>query len=118
MTSGVLNDPDSVLLNGEHAPRWVWTSGQRHRIRFINITADDILVIALLKRDAPVTWRLLTKDGAPPTVGSQPVPAKVTIAVGETYDFEFDAPDGRATFWLEVRSTSGKWQAQGQVIVK
>ena len=41
-----------------------------------------------------------------------------TIAVGETYDFEYTAPAGRGLMWLDVRSTSGKWQAQGQVIVK
>ena len=25
---------------------------------------------------------------------------------------------GRQNLWIEVRSTAGKWQAQGQVIVK
>jgi FtsP/CotA-like multicopper oxidase with cupredoxin domain len=119
LASSVLTDPDSVLLNGERTPRWTWSSGRRHRLRFINITADDILTVSLVQRDAPVTWRPLTKDGATvSTEEKQTLPAKVTIAVGETYDFEFDAPAGRATLWLEVRSTSGKWQAQGQVIVK
>ena len=45
-------------------------------------------------------------------------PARVTIAVGETYDFEVETPAGRQTLWLEVRSTDGKWQAQGRVLVK
>jgi hypothetical protein len=40
------------------------------------------------------------------------------IAVGETYDFEYQAPEGRKTAWLEVRTPGGKWQAQGQVIIK
>jgi len=40
------------------------------------------------------------------------------IAVGETYDFEYVAPPGRHSLWLEERSTGGKWQAQGQVIIK
>ena len=45
-------------------------------------------------------------------------PARQTIAVGETYDFALDLPRGRQTVWVEVRSTSGKWLAQGQVIAK
>ena len=45
-------------------------------------------------------------------------PARQTIAVGETYEFEYEAPQGRKTAWLEVRTTSGKWQVQGEVIVR
>ena len=117
--SGILNDATSVVLNGQRAPRFVWRAGGPHRIRVINITPDDILSVSLRKGDTAVTWRPLTKDGLPvPTVDGPPRPAILTIAVGETYDFEFEAPVGRAMLWLEVRTTSGKWQAQGQVIVK
>jgi len=49
---------------------------------------------------------------------SQPVGARQLIGVGETYDFEFEAPPGRQNLWLEVRNPGGKWQAQGHVIVK
>jgi hypothetical protein len=42
----------------------------------------------------------------------------VKIAVGETYDFEYEAPPGRGGLWLEVRTTGGKWQAQGRVVLK
>jgi len=45
-------------------------------------------------------------------------PARQTIAVGETYDFEYQAPEGRRTAWLEVRTAGGKWQAQGHVIIR
>ena len=44
--------------------------------------------------------------------------ARQTIAVGETYDFAYQRPDGRKTAWLEVRTTGGKWQAQGHVVIK
>jgi FtsP/CotA-like multicopper oxidase with cupredoxin domain len=115
--SSLLEDIDSVVVNGERAPRWVWHSGRRHRIRVVNITADDVLVVSLRKGDTPVAWRLLTKDGAPAASGDAQ-PAIVTIAVGETYDFAVDAPAGPGRLWLEVRSTSGRWQAQGQVILK
>ncbi len=108
-----------VVVNGERSPRWVWRAGQRHRIRLVNITPDDILSVSLRKGDAAASWRPLTKDGAPvPVIDGPPIPATVTIAVGETYDFEYTAPAGRGLMWLDVRSTSGKWQAQGQVIVK
>ena len=29
----------------------------------------------------------------------------MTIAVGETYDFEYEAPAGRDMLWLDVRTT-------------
>ena len=66
----------------------------------------------------PRLRRPLTKDGAP--VGGADAKAgaaRVTIAVGETYDFEIDTP-ARGTLWLEVRGTDGKWQAQGRVLVR
>ena len=115
----VLGDPATVMLNGEHAPRFVWQAGVRHRVRLINITPDDIFFVSLQTADAPAIWTPLTKDGAPlPTGMRAPVPARQLIAVGETYDFEYQAPAGRKTGWIEVRTTGGKWQAQGQVIIR
>jgi FtsP/CotA-like multicopper oxidase with cupredoxin domain len=117
--SSILDDANSVVLNGERTPRWLWRTGGVHRVRLINITPDDILSVSLRKGDTAVMWRPLTKDAVPvPAVDGPPVPATVTIAVGETYDFEYEAAAGREMLWLDVRSTSGKWQAQGQVIVK
>jgi FtsP/CotA-like multicopper oxidase with cupredoxin domain len=115
----VMNDAESVVLNGEHAPRLVWAAGQRHRIRLINIAPDDIFSVSLQTADGLATWTPLTKDGAPlPSDACVSVPARLTIAVGETYDFEYQAPPGSKTAWLEVRSTAGKWLVQGQVTVK
>ena len=107
------------MLNGDRQPTFVWKAGARHRVRLINITTDDIVTVSLQTTDGPVTWRPLTKDGASlPPDRCGPGPARQTIAVGETYDFEVQAPAGRQNLWLEVRSTGGKWHAQGQVIVK
>jgi FtsP/CotA-like multicopper oxidase with cupredoxin domain len=117
--AAILGDPDSVVLNGERAPRFVWKAGQRHRVRLINITPDDIFSVALQTADGPVMWQPLTKDGARVSeADSAAAPARQTIAVGETYDFEYDAPAGRKTAWLEVRTTSGKWLVQGQVTIR
>jgi FtsP/CotA-like multicopper oxidase with cupredoxin domain len=111
--------PSPVLLNGQDAPRMVWKAGARHRIRLINITPSDIFNVVLQTSEGPVNWRPLTKDGAPlPPSRCQPGLAKQVIGVGETYDFEYEAPAGRRNLWLEVRSPGGKWQNQGHVIVR
>jgi FtsP/CotA-like multicopper oxidase with cupredoxin domain len=117
--AGILEEASSAVVNGEHAPRWVWRAAARHRIRVINITPDDVLQVSLASRDAVAKWVPLTKDGAPMPVSERhPIPAEVRIAAGETYDFIYEAPPGRATLWLEVRSASGKWQSQGRITVR
>ena len=108
-----------VLLNGSRSPQDVWKAGSRHRVRLINITPDDILSVSLQTPDGPIVWTPLTKDGATlPAAQCKPVPARQTIGVGETYDFEVQTPAARQNWWLEVRSTGGKWQVQGQVVVR
>jgi manganese oxidase len=108
-----------AVLNGEINPRASWKAGARHRIRLVNITPDDVFVVSLSAGDGPVTWTPLTKDGAPvPSTQQDARPARQTISVGETYDFVYDAPPGRKTLWLDVKSPAGKWQVQGQVTVK
>ena len=54
-----------TILNGARAPHFTLKSGQAHRFRFINITSDDIFVVSVGTSDGPVSWRPLTKDGAP-----------------------------------------------------
>jgi FtsP/CotA-like multicopper oxidase with cupredoxin domain len=116
-TSLVPNAP--TLLNGEVSPRFVWKAGTRHRVRFVNITPDDVLVVTVQGADGPISWTPLTKDGAPvPAADAKAMPARQIIAVGETYDFEFDVPAGRRNLWIEARTLAGKWQVQGHVIVK
>jgi FtsP/CotA-like multicopper oxidase with cupredoxin domain len=112
--------PDApAVINGAPAPQSVWRAEARHRIRLINITPNDVLSMSLRTNIGPVTWRPVGKDGAavPPersTVGA----AVVTLGVGETYDFEYDAPKGRHTLWLEAKTPGGRWLAQGHVIVR
>jgi manganese oxidase len=117
--SSPLEDATSVEVNGQRSAALTWRAGTTNRIRLINITPDDIFAVSLVARDTPVSWKPVTKDGAPvPQGDGQPGPAKVRIAVGETYDFEYDAPPGRATLWLDVRTSSGRWQSQAKVLVK
>ena len=108
-----------LVINGEPAPRSTWKAGQRHRVRLINITPDDILTVAVESARGVTSWTPLTKDGAPlPAALRAAVPARQTIAVGETYDFELDVPPGPQNLWIDVRTTAGKWLAQGHVIVR
>jgi FtsP/CotA-like multicopper oxidase with cupredoxin domain len=106
-----------VVINGESAPKSVWQSGRQHRIRLINITPNDTVVATLRTATANVTWRQVAKDGAAIAAAGS-VEASQTIAVGETYDFECAAPVGRQTLWLELKSPSSRWFAQGQIIVR
>ena len=116
---GVSAGASPPVLNGESQPRFVWRAATLHRVRLINITTDDIFTVTLQSNGGPVMWRPLTKDGAPlPPDRCVPGPARQTIAVGETYDFEVQTPPGRQNLWLEVRTTGGKWQVQGQIIVR
>jgi FtsP/CotA-like multicopper oxidase with cupredoxin domain len=107
-----------VVLNGQRELKDAWKSGVRHRIRLINITPSDIFAVTLQTGDGPVTWRPVAKDAAAlPRERCQPRSARQVIGVGETYDFEYQAPAGRQTLWLEITGTGGKWQTQGQVVV-
>jgi len=119
MMSSILEEAETAVVNGAHAAQVTWRAGARNRIRLVNITPDDLLTVSVVARDAPVTWRPLTKDGAPVTAeDAAPRAATVRIAVGETYDFEYEAAPVPATLWLEVRTSSGKWQSQARVTVK
>jgi FtsP/CotA-like multicopper oxidase with cupredoxin domain len=108
-----------TVLNGDRDPKFAWKAGATHRIRLVNITPDDIFIASLAGPDAPATWRPVAKDGAPvPPAQAVARPSTQKIAVGETFDFEFDAPAGRQLLWINVRTPAGRWEAQGRVVIK
>jgi FtsP/CotA-like multicopper oxidase with cupredoxin domain len=108
-----------TVLNGEPEPVLTLKAGVRHRLRFVNITPGDVYIVSLATATDPVQWCPVTKDGAPVPAGAAGSRAAAQkIAVGETYDFEYDAPPGRQSLWLNVRTPAGKWQVQGRVLVK
>jgi len=82
----------SLLLNGSAHPEPIeLRAGTKYRFRFINIMAPNPpLAVSLLSGDAPVSWRAIAKDGADlPSGQATARPTQQMIAVGETYDFEF-----------------------------
>ena len=80
-----------LLLNGSTAPPpLVLRAGMRYRLRFIDILANNSIVINAVQDGKPVEWTPIAKDGADlASVHSVATPATFTIAPGETYDFTF-----------------------------
>lgn len=78
-----------LLLNGATAPAPLGLrAGVRYRLRFIDILANNSIVINAIQDGKPVEWVPIAKDGADlPSVQSVATPATLTIAPGETYDF-------------------------------
>jgi len=80
-----------LLLNGSATPApLAFRAGVRYRLRFIDILANNSIVINAVQDGKPVEWTPIAKDGAdlapvPPFA----IPASFTIAPGETYDFTF-----------------------------
>jgi FtsP/CotA-like multicopper oxidase with cupredoxin domain len=93
-----------LWLNGSDAPDLgSFRVGQTYRVRIINILPDNPPVDLILRAaGTPVTWRPLAKDGADLPPGQRASrPAKVTLAIGETYDFEF-RPETAGELTLEA----------------
>jgi FtsP/CotA-like multicopper oxidase with cupredoxin domain len=108
-----------TTLNGSRQQQFVWKAGARHRLRFINITPGDVFVTSLAKTDGPVEWRPLSKDGERvPAADRTQGEATQTMAVGETFDFEYDAPPARHSLWINVRTPAGRWAVQGRVAIR
>lgn len=80
-----------LLLNGSTTPApLVLRAGVRYRLRFIDILANNSIVINAAQDGKPVEWTPIAKDGADlASVQSVATPASFTIAPGETYDFTF-----------------------------
>lgn len=114
------NEPFAV--NGEAPPRALdLKAGIRHRLRFINITADGVnLTVQLLSGFDPVRWTIVGKDGAEiPASRRTPAPARQRVAVGETYDVELaPLPPRPVGLWMELRRGSGELLFQWPVRVR
>jgi manganese oxidase len=113
------SDNTAIMLNGETDPGPIeLKQGVRYRFRFINITPHDpLLTASLLSGSSPVVWRAVAKDGADlPASQSTVGPARQTVSVGETYDFEFQSPSA-AELRLEVFRPARAAIVQSQITV-
>ena len=113
------SDNTPILLNGEADPAPIeLKQGVRYRFRFINITPHDpLLSVSLLAGSSPVAWRAIAKDGADlPISQATERPARQTVSVGETYDFEFE-PRSTTELRLEVFRPAREESAQSQIVV-
>jgi FtsP/CotA-like multicopper oxidase with cupredoxin domain len=95
-----------------------WRLGGRHRLRFLNMgLAVSIRPVITMGKDT-LTWRAIAKDGAdlPP---SQQVtgPARATVSVGETADFEF-TPPRRGEYLLTLAAAPNRPPVVQRIVVR
>ena len=113
---------EPFVVNGDVTPRPLdLKAGVSHRLRFINITADNVaLTVQMLSGFDPVTWTLVGKDGAAtPPAQRTARPARQLVSVGETYDFELAPMSPRPVgLWMELRRGSGELLFQWPVRVQ
>ena len=103
-----------IWLNGSRSPVFgALRAGQTYRLRIINIVPENPPVNVSLKITGnPAMWRPIAKDGADLPTGQRKLcPAQVTIAVGETYDFEF-RPEGAGEVAIEVVRPANRFPAE------
>jgi FtsP/CotA-like multicopper oxidase with cupredoxin domain len=103
-----------IWLNGSRSPAMdSLRAGRTYRFRIINIVPENPPVEVRLTRGADsIMWRPVAKDGADlPERQRTPEPARLTIAVGETYDFELRA-DGPGDLTLEVVRPANRFPAE------
>lgn len=83
-------------------PPMIIKAGMKYRFRLINISPNAAANVTLVGPTGPVQWKAVAKDGAdlPPSQAT-PRPARQQVAVGETYDFEYQ-PEGPMELRLDV----------------
>jgi manganese oxidase len=103
-----------ILLNGRlDADTIDVRAGVPTRLRFINIRNESSTELALDQNGAPVSWRIVAKDGADlPAHQIRERPAAMLSAPGETFDAMITpAKPGTMTFrYLAQAGDSTTWQ--------
>jgi len=117
---GALDLKSPLVLNGSAQPEPLrLKAGVKYRLRFINITPNNNgSQVSLLAGSSPVRWRAVAKDGEdlPPGQAIEQE-ARLVIAVGETYDFEFE-PTTKGDLRLEVLRLFNRTWAVTEVQVR
>ncbi len=117
---GAFDLKSPILLNGSAQPEPLrLKAGVKYRLRFINITANgNGFQVSLVAGSSPVRWRAVAKDGEdlPPAQAIEQE-ARLVVAVGETYDFEF-GPATKGDLRLEVLRPFNRTWAVAEVQVR
>lgn len=100
--------PDSVTLN----------RGMKYRLRVVNIAPNLSAEIEIGSDQHPVTWVAISKDGADlPSRLTKKEDARLHIASGETYDFEFQ-PDAAGEIPVNVKNGFGSGKVTETFVVQ
>lgn len=92
-----------IVVNNGRDPALEIEAGRTHRLRIINITADDLVELELHDSRGPVSWRILAFDGADaPSAHRVERSAILLTSPGETVDVEITPDVGDLR--LRVRS--------------
>jgi FtsP/CotA-like multicopper oxidase with cupredoxin domain len=82
-----------IVVNDGAEPALELERGATHRLRIINITAEDRVALEVHDANGPITWRILAVDGADvPAPLSGERPARLLTGPGETVDVEIRPP--------------------------
>lgn len=108
-----------ITINGEEVPNpMVFDRGGRYRLRLINMAPDLAADFQLGSKEHPVTWDAIAKDGAMlPARLAKTSDARLHIASGETYDFEFQ-PKMAGEIPLEVENIVNQAKVETKVVVR
>ncbi len=108
-TPRLQSEDGTVYVNGSATPpAQNLRAGVRYRIRLMNLhNSRPGLNVKITRASLPLTWRALAKDGMdlPPSRATVR-PSVQLLANGETYDFEFTAPEA-GELRLEIAANRG-----------
>ncbi|MGH7471805.1 MAG: multicopper oxidase domain-containing protein [Longimicrobiales bacterium] len=93
--AGTNLDIAPIVANNGANPALELEAGLTHRIRIINITADDMVEMEIQDSKGRIPWRLLALDGADvrPALGTER-PAFLITGAGQTADVAITPPPG------------------------
>jgi FtsP/CotA-like multicopper oxidase with cupredoxin domain len=93
----------TIVANNGASPTLELEAGQTHRIRIINITADDAVEMEIQDDRGRIPWRILARDGADvPAALTVEQPAFLITGAGQTADVSITPRAGNLR--LTVRS--------------
>lgn len=98
----------AFAIDGQRAPApLVLRAGVAQRLRIVHVLPAAPVEVELRTASGLVTWRALAKDGATlPLALERTGPARLTMGVGETYDFTW-TPDAPGDAELRVTIPNG-----------